>query len=233
MTAPAPAPWTDTPFALLPIPGTSMPGAPSTPSPTILSVAAEMANAHNLLLRGLNAIYLQAPHIHLAADITDFTLFALTWADTIHHHHRAEETHFFPAADALARAALGEGVMEGNLAQHQAFEAGLSEMRAYVEGVRRGEKVYDGAELRRCIDVFAGVLTAHLSDEIGSILKLEGCDGEEVERLFKVCSEEAGRTADPVSAMSCRDTAVERGRRRELTECYLESRPAIRLWLHR
>ena len=92
--------------------------------------------------------------------------------------------------------------MDANLAQHAAFEDGLREMTAWVEGVRAGEKAYDGVELRRLIDAFAGVLTAHLSDEIYSILRLEGCDGREVERLFKVTSEEAGRTADPVSRVA-------------------------------
>jgi hemerythrin-like domain-containing protein len=176
-------------------------GAATTPTQPILAVAAEMANAHNLLLRGLNAIYLQAPHIRLPADIADFTLFALTWADALHHHHAAEETHFFPAADALARATLGESVMGANLAQHAQLEVGLEALRAWVEAVRRGAKVYDGAELRACVDVFAGVLMAHLRDEIDSILKLEGCDGDEVKRIFDKCSEEAAKGADPVSLL--------------------------------
>jgi hypothetical protein len=77
-------PWADTPFTLLPIPG--QPNAPTSSNPGILSVAIEMANVHNTLLRGLNSIYLQSPHITQPADIADLLFYTKAWADTVHHH---------------------------------------------------------------------------------------------------------------------------------------------------
>jgi hypothetical protein len=52
-------PWADTLFILMPIPG--QPGAPFCSNFGVMSVAMEMANVRNALLRGLNSIYLQAP----------------------------------------------------------------------------------------------------------------------------------------------------------------------------
>jgi hemerythrin-like domain-containing protein len=176
-----------------------MPGALTTTNPGVLSVAIEMANVHNTLLRGLNAIYLQAPHVHLTQDIADFMLFAATWQDTIHHHHELEETFFFPQANELARATLGESVMDANIDQHRAFEDGLTDMAEFIGAVRDGRRKYDGAALQKCIDRFAPVLTAHLHDEIKTIMRLEKCDGEKIKAQFAKCAQEGAKNVDPVS----------------------------------
>jgi hemerythrin-like domain-containing protein len=84
-----------------------------------MSVCIEMANVHNLLLRGLNSIYLQAPHITLPADIADLLLYTKAWADTVHHHHSHEESILFPRIDALAKeAGVPESLMNPNVDQH-------------------------------------------------------------------------------------------------------------------
>ena len=65
--------WVDTPFALFKIHG--QPSGPVCANPGVLSVAIEMANVHNVLLRPLNATYHQAPFVELPSDVADFMLY--------------------------------------------------------------------------------------------------------------------------------------------------------------
>jgi hypothetical protein len=50
-----------------------------------------MALAHNIMVRNLNAVYLQAPNITKKDDIADFIVFVQTLCEEIHHHHSGEE----------------------------------------------------------------------------------------------------------------------------------------------
>lgn len=196
MTTTTKTPWADTPFPLLKIPGS--PGAPTCSNAGVLGVCIEMANVHNLLLRGLNSIYNQAPFVTLPADISDLMLYTTAWADTIHHHHSAEETLFFPRIEALAKAAGQDCNMAGNVAQHQGFEAGMAEMVRWAKRVGSGEVKYDAEVLKGLIDAFAPLLTQHLHEEIDTLVELEKCDEEGVRKAMKVTADEGARTADPV-----------------------------------
>ena len=42
-------------------------------------IANEMAFAHNAMIRGINSIYNQAPHVHKPKDIADLLFFAKFW----------------------------------------------------------------------------------------------------------------------------------------------------------
>lgn len=193
-------PWADTPFKLLLIPG--QPGAPTCTNPDVLATAVEMANVHNFLLRGLNAIYLQGPNVKEPQDVTDFMLYVTAWADTVHHHHHSEEELFFPRIEELAREAkVPEGVMAPNLEQHSAFESKMGETAAWAQDVKDGKKKYDSGELVRLVDGFAPVLTQHLHDEIDTILMLEKCDGKKVKAALAHAASSATKTADPVSIL--------------------------------
>ncbi|KAH7412317.1 hypothetical protein DE146DRAFT_275667 [Phaeosphaeria sp. MPI-PUGE-AT-0046c] len=187
-------PWADTPFALLPTPG--HPGAPTCSNPDILAVCVEMANVHNCLLRGLNSIYLQAPFVTSPADVADLMFYTHAWAGTVHHHHSLEEKHFFPEMEILAKeAGLTNCTMESNLAQHHAFEKGLEETMKWVEEVREGKQEFDSKKLVSFIDSFAPTLTQHLHDEIGTLVKLEKCDGKRVAKAMKTTAEAGLETA--------------------------------------
>jgi len=158
-----------------------------------------MANVHNALLRGLNSIYLQAPHISQPADIMDLMLYTKAWADTVFHHHSGEEKLFFPVLSELAReAGLGPDVMEGNVAQHHAFEEGIKETMKWCEDVRSGEKEFDAKVLIGLIDSFAPVLCQHLHDEIETLIKLEKCDGKKIEQAMAETAQAGIKTADVV-----------------------------------
>jgi hemerythrin-like domain-containing protein len=194
-------PWADTPFTLLPIPG--QPNAPTSSNPGILSVAIEMANVHNTLLRGLNSIYLQSPHITQPADIADLLFYTKAWADTVHHHHALEEAILFPRIRAIAKEA--GGLMDANVDQHHAFEGKMGEMVKFVEEVQEGKQEFDSKMLIALIDSFAPVLTQHLHDEIGTLLALENCDGEKVKQAMADTAQEGLKTADSVCYRFSRD----------------------------
>lgn len=57
--------------------------------------ATGMALAHNMILRGLNSIYQQAPWIQ-QRDTQDFLEYCKLWLQVITVHHSGEEKHFFP-----------------------------------------------------------------------------------------------------------------------------------------
>jgi hemerythrin-like domain-containing protein len=191
-------PWADQPFALLTIPG-STPIALKTSNPGVMSVCIEMANVHNTLLRGLNSIYLQAPHVSELADIMDLMFYTKAWAASVHVHHASEETVFFPKVDAWAKEArLDAGLMEGNIEQHHAFETGLEETLKWSEEVRAGTKAFDAKKLIGLIDTFAPLLTQHLHDEIDTLIRLEKCDGEKVRKAFKLTADESLKKASLV-----------------------------------
>lgn len=190
-------PWADKPFELLIIPG--QPDAPTCSNPGVMAVCIEMANVHNALLRGLNSIYLQAPHVAQPADVADLMLYTKAWVDTVHHHHSLEETIFFSRVDALAKeAGVPEGLMDPNVDQHHAFEPKLHETLAWVEGVRQGETGYDSKTLIGLIDSFAPILTQHLHDEIATLIKLEKCDAVKVKKAMEDTAKEGVKTADMV-----------------------------------
>ncbi|KAL6705071.1 hypothetical protein ACN47E_007330 [Coniothyrium glycines] len=188
--------WADKPFELLDIPGE--PGAPSCNNEDVMSTAVEMANVHNLILRGLNSIYLQAPKISKPVDVADFMLYIIAWADTVHHHHSVEESMFFPEIEKIAQeVGHPEKLMDANIDQHHAFEAKLVETSKYAQAVSEGKEEFDSARLKELIDGFAPILTQHLHDEIDTLMKLEGCDGKRVKKAMKDCAEAGAKTADP------------------------------------
>ncbi|KAH7383816.1 hypothetical protein BKA66DRAFT_85706 [Pyrenochaeta sp. MPI-SDFR-AT-0127] len=163
-----------------------------------MSVCIEMANVHNLILRGLNAIYLQAPYVSKAQDVADFMLYVHAWADMVHHHHSVEEAIFFPRAEELAReAGLPESLMKSNFDQHHEFEPKMAEMARWADRVREGKEEYKSEFLVGMIDRFAPILKQHLHEEIDTLIMLEKCDGEEVKKVMKLTADAGQKNADP------------------------------------
>jgi len=127
--------------------------------------ASEMALVHNMMIRGLNAIYLQAPHI-TAKDENAFSRFILYWYQLLHVHHSGEETDFFPHIEQLTGVA---GLMGNNVAQHEVFHAGVDALRDFAQAVADKQAPYDGARVVTLIDAFGAALAQHLTDEIPTI----------------------------------------------------------------
>lgn len=207
-------PWADQPFGLLATPNepegvsilaplrlvfpyfTSHDANSLQISAPTVQVATDMTMAHNLFIRGLNAVYLQAPHVKEPADINDLLLVAKVWYDGIHHHHSTEEEFIFPDFEKYT----GEkGIMEVNVAQHKAFDSGLEAYYKYASEAT--PETYDGYEFRKIIDSFAPVLIKHLTEEIDTLLALDKYGGEGLLKTYEeTASKILGRVKDKVRA---------------------------------
>lgn len=158
-----------------------------------------MAHVHNLILRGMNAIYQQCSSVSNPSDMADFITYVKTWCDMLHHHHAMEELHAFPKWDDIARAAGAEGsISRGNIAQHRAFEAGFAAFRSYIEALASGCASYDGTRVREGLHSFAATLNAHLHDEVDMILDMEKYDGRALKRVMDDAARVSVQSADPV-----------------------------------
>lgn len=175
-----------------------------------------MCCIHNVLIRGLNSIYLQARNVaptkisaitpENKADVgtrDDFVDYAREWSILLHIHHNGEETHLFPEIDKILN---GKDIMERNVQQHRLFDDGVNRFDKYLEQVRRpakgvervGEdKFFYGSELCEIIESFAAIMVSHLNEEIATLLSLRAWDEKldlysmieaEGETAMKTCS---------------------------------------------
>lgn len=149
-------------------------------------MASEMANVHNMFIRGLNSIYLQAPHIK-PADEKLFARYVVGWYAALHSHHAGEERSFFPGVERMTGV---QGIMDTNKEQHEAFHDGLDALQAYCKAVMAGTERYDGAKVVGMVDGFGPALVQHLNDEIPSILNLRQ-HGDKLAGLPKLFDDEA------------------------------------------
>ncbi len=141
-----------------------------------------MALAHNGILRGLNSIYLQAPHIareDLDA-IRDFLIYCQCWCESMHHHHDVEEKDFFPSIELLTDV---QGIMERNIEQHRAFTPGFDLFHEYSRTCLPED--YDGRKIRSLIEDYAEPLTRHLHDEIETLRALDKYDSGRIYQAYK------------------------------------------------
>jgi len=183
--------WADGPFKLLQTPRSSLNGQPESGASRN---ASEMALIHNILLRGLNCIYLQAPNISDPSDIQDFMSFCDAWSCTLHSHHTTEETVYFPL---LEQQCQEKGVQARNHAEHETFLQGLLLLDVFIAEVRdNGE--YDGAKLVKLIDSFGPALEMHLRNEIGLLLSLEKDAQIDWDLLGKTMAQHSKKVADRV-----------------------------------
>lgn len=131
-------------------------------------IASEMAHVHNMLIRGLNSIILQAPHIK-SADEKAFCKYIMGWYNLLHSHHSGEEAIFFPTVERMAGT---KGIMDTNIDQHKAFHDGVDELKGYAQAVVADQEKYAGTKVVSLIDRFGNPLIQHLADEIPTILSL-------------------------------------------------------------
>ena len=126
-------------------------------------IANEMAFTHNAMIRGLNALWLQCPHVSPGtSSAAELLFFANAWAGWIAHHHDLEEAHMFPGFEAVP--GVPAGAMQANVAQHHAFATGLQSFKSYAN--LTAPKDYDAEKLRELLTSFADAFVHHLRDEI-------------------------------------------------------------------
>ncbi|KAM0281795.1 hypothetical protein ACHAQH_003377 [Verticillium albo-atrum] len=164
-------PWADGPFQL--VSNSKLKLKEGEKANGAREMAWEMTIIHNILLRIINSIYVQCVNVGTRGtqqDIDDFVNYASLWHKAVTHHHHTEETMIFPDIERMAGV---PGLMEANVAQHEAFHHGLEEYKTYLDSVQAAEEKYNGAKLKGIIDSFAGVLQQHLADEIDTLVKLD------------------------------------------------------------
>ena len=148
----------EAPFALISVP--SLP--PNYVENYVESFHMQMALIHNVYIRGLNSIWLNAPLVK-PGDVMNFTGYALSCTSAIHHHHRIEETVVFPALQSKLD-------MAHNLEQHEAFMSALSAFDNYMASVRKKADKYNSSRVRQLLKGFGEKLVEHLHDEVGDSL---------------------------------------------------------------
>ena len=142
-----------------------------------------MALVHNCLIRGLNAIILQAPHIppstsptYCEQDVKDLLYYVLSWTKIIDQHHHTEETVLFPDIEKFAGK---PGLMQHPTDQHHGFTPGLHKLQAYVQNTAPEKYRWEGdGGMKAIIDDFAPSMMQHLYDEIDTFLSLSWMDSK-------------------------------------------------------
>ncbi|KAF1998332.1 hypothetical protein P154DRAFT_495311 [Amniculicola lignicola CBS 123094] len=131
-------------------------------------VASEMTLVHNCISRAFNTIYLQAPHI-LPADESSFISYCWAGYQGLEAHHDGEENILFP----MLEEKTGEkGLMNANIAQHEAFHTGFHAWGEWLQAVKSGKEKWDGKTCVAMMDDFIAPLSTHLNDEIPTLLGL-------------------------------------------------------------
>ncbi|CAJ2503279.1 Uu.00g106730.m01.CDS01 [Anthostomella pinea] len=170
----APKPWADEPWPLI-----------ETPSNTqvithqAIHIASEVANLHNTMIRALNAIYLQAPHVCLPADVADLLFLTQSWSRWVLDHHKLKETTMLPgfeSALSLPPGALRSGRRDSGKATGQgdqdaeASEAELEELlqhvHVYAVETHADPASYSSNVLQNRLSVLARVLVPHLTRQV-------------------------------------------------------------------
>ncbi|KAF5384403.1 hypothetical protein D9615_003116 [Tricholomella constricta] len=148
----------------MPAPYATIPRPPGDWKDIFDNQAIDMSISHNMFIRGLNAVYAQAPNIQ-EKQVQAFAFFCNSLLTMIHHHHHIEEELLFPFFESK----LGAGTMEHNVEQHHAFLTGLEDLSAYIKDIQAGKAKYNGKLITEKLDGFADGLVQHLHDELPTL----------------------------------------------------------------
>ena len=99
----------------------------------------------------------------------------------------------------LEEAMGNPGFLLANAEQHHAFLPSLEKLEQHARETKPGE--YNGEELCKMIDGFAGELHQHLKDEIDTLLAMQPYDSSKLLNVWRRCEEEAQKQ-DMVCALS-------------------------------
>ncbi|KAK5988011.1 hypothetical protein PT974_12147 [Cladobotryum mycophilum] len=217
-TKPSSAPWADEPFHLI-----------ATPSKRLddslghVHCATEMAHAHNTLIRGLNSIIQQAPHVPIATDaqfkaddVKDLLFYTQSWTKMVNHHHWVEESYVFPEIEKFSGK---PGLMDDPKHQHELFHGGMERLLAYASATKPEEYRWEGTGgMKEIIDSFSKQLTDHLYAEIDTFLGMGDLDGAKLKETWSRVEKIAQQSGNLAmlydifpTALGCADKTYEGG----------------------
>ena len=130
--------------------------------------ASEMALVHNCIIRAINSIYIQAPHMPVT-EYRHFVKYCLATHEGLTAHHDGEEEIFFPEIERMT----GEhGLMAPSISQHHAFAKGFTAWANWLKSIEARKNNFSPDMCRSLMDDFIPPLAAHLHDEIAFVLSL-------------------------------------------------------------
>jgi hemerythrin superfamily protein len=155
---------------------------------------------HNIVIRTMNAVYIQSENVTNPKDVADFLEYCAVWVSFLHSHHNEEEKYVFPDIEKLAGV---PGLMAGNVEQHAAFHGGVDAFGAYVDSVKSGKEKYDGAKIKEHVDAFMPALYKHLQEEISTLKGLKKFDKVDWKKFWDETSARIikKQQSDPTSAV--------------------------------
>jgi len=122
----------------------------------------QMVLLHNIFIRSFNSMIYYSGEVQPGTK--RFTHF-LTYCDTmiryLHHHHRLEETYWFP----FLQEKIGKEAMDNNLHDHTEVMAKFSVFEDVVKSVRADQSTFDLTIFRDAIHGFMPRLIEHLRSE--------------------------------------------------------------------
>lgn len=172
-------PWADEPFQLIATPSKRPELAYEKHS--YIHVSSEMANAHNVIIRGLNAIMQQAPYVKISTDpaynqkdVQDLLFYVSLWVEMVQHHHSNEESFIFPE---LEKFSGKPGLLDDSKHQYKLLRGGLERLLAYTQATNPQDYRWDGSEgMEKIIDSFSKDLIDHLHAEVEVFLAMKDLD---------------------------------------------------------
>ncbi|KAH8666811.1 hypothetical protein BX600DRAFT_282043 [Xylariales sp. PMI_506] len=152
-------PWADEPWPLL-----------ETPSRTqqithpALHIANEIAHGHNAALRGLNAIFLQAPHVAAPADIADLLFLTHCWCVWVLNTHLLRQTQIFPGFEEILEE--HPGTLTDKLGGQLDFAPALERLLQYAGATQPKPELYNPVVLQGLVQDLAPVFRANVACQI-------------------------------------------------------------------
>lgn len=128
----------------------------------VATFSIEMSLIHNVIIRGLNSIWINAPLVKKEDEVA-FAGYTLAWIELLDHHHHGEETIIFPFFQTKLD-------MTPNVDQHAAFLDHVNALKDYMQKVFEGKAEYDSDKTRELVHSFGDILVGHLNDEVSSTL---------------------------------------------------------------
>ncbi|KAI0206056.1 hypothetical protein F4808DRAFT_455544 [Astrocystis sublimbata] len=181
-------PWADQPWPLI-----LLPSQFEQITHSALYIANEIAHIHNAMLRGLNAIYLQAPYVHRPQDITDLSFLAQSWSTWLLDHHDLKEREILPGFEAVL--GIPVGTLASTLTLPRGYDSAtasdsdklkgmaiegddellsvlLHRVYAYASTTYKSPQAYDAMVLCGLLEALADVLVPHLTSQVGLLISM-------------------------------------------------------------
>ncbi|KAI0133465.1 hypothetical protein BJ170DRAFT_715498 [Xylariales sp. AK1849] len=189
----------------------------------VLHIANEVTHGYNATVRGLNAVYLQAPYVTAAKDIADLLFLTHCWSVWVLDSRILRQTRVFPEFEEILER---PGAFPSSLKGELDFGPALHVLSQYAEQTQSTPECYDCRVLQEMIEILAPPLHENLARQISMLVDMIPLCGQpgspEAEfragRLLQVYlfhEAEASNTMDrylvPPMIMRMRDTTYEGG----------------------